>query len=231
MIRRLFGCLVRLVVLALALLACFVFFAPSLIRGAGNTLISALNSSTAQGVAQLIPGLQGKNDALQLQISGLLPSTDYFVTLDQGQCPGPTLVSIGKISTDGNGNITSLLTLNQLQSALQGAFNGNLQQGLYVDVHYGDPSGQSVACGKVLSQLSQLVTPTATPTPAPITPTATTGATPTASPTTVPAPTPTPVTTGNTVTLHDHGYGGFPDTGVTPGNGNSYDNYTYPRKY
>lgn len=231
MFRRLFGCLVRLVILALALLACFVFFAPSLIRGAGNTLISALNDSTAQGVAQLVPGLQGKTDALQIQLSGLLPSTGYYVTLDQGQCPGPTLMNIGKISTDGNGNITSLLTMNQLQSALQGAFQGNLQQGLYVDVHYGDPSGQSVACGKVLSQLSLLVTPTATPTPAPVTPTATTGATPTASPTTAPAPTPTPVTTSNSVTLHDHGFGGFPDTGVTPGGGNSYDNYTYPRKY
>jgi hypothetical protein len=230
-IKRTFGCLLRLVAVAIALLACIVFFAPSLIRGAGNTLISALNNSTAQGVAQLIPGLQGKSDALQLQISGLLPSTAYYVTLDQGNCPGPALIDLGKVSTDGSGGISSMLTLSQLQSALQGAFQGDLQQGLYVDVHSSDPSGQSVACGKVLSQLSLLVTPTPTPTAAPVTPTPTTGVTPTASPTSTPAPTPTPATTSNTVTLHDRGYSGFPDTGVSPSGGNSYDNYTYPRKY
>ncbi|HVB61482.1 MAG TPA: hypothetical protein VNE61_09845 [Ktedonobacteraceae bacterium] len=228
MIRRTFGCLLRLVVLAIALVVIFVLLAPSLIRGAGNTLISALNNSTAQGVAQLIPGLQGKTDALQLQISGLLPSTAYYVTLDQGQCPGPELLNIGKVSTDSSGGITTLFTLNQLQSALQGAFQGDLQQGLYVDVHSGDPSGQSVACGKVLSQLSLLVTPTPTPTTAPVTVTPTTGATPTASPTSAPTPTPA-TTTGNT--LREHGYGGFPNTGVAPGASNSYDNYTYPRKY
>ena len=228
MIRRTFGCLLRLIVLAIALVACFAFFAPSLIRGAGNTLISALNNSTAQGVAQLVPGLQGKTDALQLQLSGLMPSTAYYVTLDQGQCPGQELLNLGKVSTDGSGGLTSLLTLNQLHGALQGAFQGDLQQSLYVDVHSGDPSGQSVACGKVLSQLSLLVTPTPTPTTAPVTATPTSGTTPTATPTSAPTPTPA-TTTGNT--LREHGYGGFPNTGVTPGGSNSYDNYTYPRKY
>lgn len=218
----------RLVVLAIALVVFFALLAPTLIRGAGNTLISALNNSTAQGVAQLIPGLQGKTDALQLQLSGLLPSTAYYVTLDQGQCPGPELLNIGKVSTNSSGGVTSLFTLSQLQSALQGAFQGDLQQGLFVDVHSGDLSGQSVACGKVLSQLNLLVTPTPTPTPAPVTTTPTTGTTPTATPTSAPTPTPA-TTTGNT--LHEHGYGGFPNTGVTPGGSNSYDNYTYPRKY
>jgi hypothetical protein len=227
-IRRLFGCLFRLLILAVAALACFFFLAPSLIRGAGNTLISALNNSSAQGVAQFIPGLPGKTANVQIQLSGLLPSTTYYATLDEGQCGGKVLANLGKVSTDNNGSVTSLLTLNDLQSALKSAVQGDLQQGLYVDVHYGSPTGKSVACGKVLSQIGQLVTPTPTPTPAPAAVTATTA-----------APTPTPTPTSSVVnnvspvnSLRNHGFAsGFPNTGVAPSGNNGYDNYTYPRKY
>ncbi len=233
MIRRTFGCLLRLLVLAIAAAVFLLLLAPSLLRGAGDTVISALNNSSVQGVAQLIPGLQGKTDALQLQLSGLLPSTAYYVTLDQGQCPGTPLLNIGKVSTDTGGGVTSLITLSQLQSALQselqGAVQGDLQQGLYVDVHSGNSSGQSVACGKVLSQLSLLVTPTPTPTTSAVTVTPTEGATPTAT-TGVPTPAPTPAAS-NTGPSSQHGYSDFPDTGVAPGENNTYDNYTYPRKY
>lgn len=234
MIRRAFGCLFRLVLLAVAVAVFLFFLAPSLLKGAGNTVLSSLNNSAAQGVAQLIPGVQAQSANLQLQLSGLLPSATYYVTLDEGQCGGTTLFNVGKVTTDNGGNMTSMLALNDLQKTLGAALQGNLQQGLYVSVHSGDQYGQIVACGKVLSQISQLVTPTSTPTTAPVTATPTTGTTPAATPTSAATPTPTPAASTNSTQIGSHGHTtatGLPNTGVAPGGNSDYDNSTYPRKY
>lgn len=227
MIRRFF----RLLFLCMVVVVLIILFAPTLLKGAGNALLTSLNNTAAQGVAQVIPHATGQGSDLQVQLSGLTANTNYYISLDEGQCGGTALFNVGKITTDASGSTTATLSLNDLRNALQ--------QGLYLDVHQGtDSTGQSVVCGQVLSTdsiISQLSgSSNTTPTPTTVSATTSTGATatPTASPVTV------PTTIVNTDTsnldsgfLRGHLSNGFPDTGVAPASSSSYDNYTYPRKY
>ena len=226
MIRRFF----RFLAFCLVVIVMIILFAPTLLKGAGNAVLSSLGNASAQGVAQIIPNATGQGTNLQVQLSGLTANTDYYISLDQGQCGGTALVNVGKITTDSSGSSTATLSLSSIGNALQ--------QSLYLDVHQGAASGQSVACGQVLSTdsvISQFSGSSTT------TPTATTVSTTTNSsvstPTTSTAAVPTGVSNTDTSSISDstflHGrlFGGFPDTGVAPADSGSYDNYTYPRKY
>jgi len=198
-------------------------------RGAGNAVVTSLNNTAAQGIAQIIPHAQGNGGDLQVKLDGLTANTNYYVSLDQGRCGGTALYNVGKVTADANGSTTATLSLNDIRNALQ--------QGLYLDVHAGtDTTGQSIACGQVLSTdsiISQFTgsgnnstTPTAT------TVSVTSNATPTSPPITIPTNTSSVDTSGtDSLFLHGRLFGGFPDTGVAPANTNGYDNYTYPRKY
>ena len=227
-LKRLF----QLVFFGIAAVVLVIVFAPSLIKGAGNALLSAANNSAAQGFSSLVPAAQGKGASLQINVSGLSPSSDYYVTLDRDECGGQVLANLGKITTDGSGATTTSLPVTDLGSIVQYT--------LYLDVHQGnDAGGQSVACGQV--QVNNAVAYLAG------TPAAVKG---TASPTTsIPTPTPTPTTaTSSTTTtttgsvgdspadgflpiMHHNPFGGFPNTGVAPAQSGGYDNNTYPRKY
>ncbi len=226
MIRRFF----RLVLLCVVVVVLIILFAPSLIQGAGNALLSSVNNSAAQGIAQFIPHAQGNGADLQVKLDGLIANSAYYISVDQGRCGGPALFRVGKVVTDGNGSATTTLSLNGLQSALQ--------QNLWLDVHRGtDTSGQSVACGQLLSTESVLaqygVVPTVT----------TKSSSPSANSTGVPtgvsntnSPTPNTNSSADNGPLYTHIPGGlhvtdFPDTGVAPAKSNSYDNYRFPRKY
>ncbi|GAC1343366.1 MAG: hypothetical protein NVSMB27_03220 [Ktedonobacteraceae bacterium] len=211
-----------MLLLCIVTVVLIIFFAPSLIKGAGNALITSIDNSAAQGVAQLIPHAQGNGADLQVKLDGLAANTNYYVSLDQGQCGGTALFNVGKISTDANGSSTATLSLNDLRNALS--------QGLWLDVHQGtDASGQSIACGQILSNNSAIAQFGSTPT-------STSTDTPTPIPTTAVSniPTTSPVNSLDT-SVSDraalHGVSSFPATGVAPATNNSYDNYTFPRKY
>jgi len=224
---KLIGTAFRLVILAILVIIALIIFTPNLVKGAGNAILNSLNSSSAQGIAQIIPHSQGSGADLQVQLSGLTANSNYYVTLDQGQCGGATLYTIGKVSSDSNGSSTALLSFNNLGNALT--------QGLWLDVHQGgNANGQSVACGQVLNLDAVLgITPTVTVAPTAI---------PTTPPTTG-TPTPTSSITGTTNSTDNtdrnpplvggRGFtsNGFPNTGVAPASSNSYDNATFPRKY
>jgi len=209
-----------------------ILFAPSLLRGAGNSVVTSLNNTAAQGIAQIIPHAQGSGADLQVKLDGLTANTNYYVSLDQGQCGGTALFNVGKITSDANGSTTATLSLNDIRNALQ--------QGLYLDVHQGtDTTGQSIACGQVLSTdsiISQFGGSTnngTTPTATTVAVTANATATPTSPPITIPTSNTSSVDSSgrDSSFLHGHMFGGFPNTGVAPANNSSYDNYTYPRKY
>lgn len=195
-----------------------VMFAPSLIRGAGNALLSSVNNSTAQGFSSLVPDAQGKALTLQINVSGLNPDSDYFVTLDRDECGGQVLANAGKITTDASGATTASLSVGDLA--------GLIQNTLYLDVHQGaDANGQSVACGQVqINGAAASITGSATPTGN------TTTSTTTSSNSTI-----TSSSAGNlpasAFLLHHSPFGGFPNTGVAPARDNSYDNNSFPRKY
>ncbi len=208
-LKRLF----KLVFFGIIAIVLVVMFAPSFIKGAGNALLSSANNSAAQGFSSLVPDIQGKGLSLQINVSGLNPSSDYFVTLDRDVCGGQVLAKVGKITTDASGATTATLPVADLTSLLQNT--------VYLDVHQGtDVNGQSVACGPV--QLNDAVASLA------------------GSPTTVNSTSSTSntITSGNTGSTLGEGFllnhsplNGFPDTGVAPTRGNNYDNNTFPRKY
>jgi len=220
-IRRFF----RLVLLSIVTVVLIIFFAPSLIKGAGNSLITSIDNTAAQGIAQIIPHAQGNGADLQVKLDGLTANTDYYISLDQGQCGGTALFNVGKISTNANGSTTATLSLNDLRNALS--------QGLWLDVHQGtDASGQSIACGQILSNDSAITQLGSTPT----TSTDTSTPIPTTAVSNSYTTTTSPVNNVDTsvsdrAALHGHGVSSFPDTGVAPATNNSYDNYTFPRKY
>ncbi|MFL5625451.1 MAG: hypothetical protein ACJ788_07620 [Ktedonobacteraceae bacterium] len=237
MIRRLF----RLLIVAIVVVVLLILFAPTLIRGAGNALISSINNTSAQGIAQLIPHTQDNGADLQIKLDGLQANTSYYVSLDEGQCGGNSLFHLGKISTDDHGSATAMLPLKNIGNTfnnLRKAF----QQGLWIDVHQGsDVSGHSVACGQVLSAGNFLVQSGGSPTPTVATSSNSSASvvTPASNPTKVPSGvtnTNTNATSSNTsnhtsATPPPNSSGGFPNTGVAPAGNSSYDNYTYPRKY
>ena len=206
-LKRLF----KLVFFGIIAIVLVVMFAPSFIKGAGSALLSSANSSAAQGFSSLVPGLQGKGLSLQINVSGLNPSSDYYVTLDGGGCGGQVLAKVGKITTDASGATTATLSVADLTSIVQNT--------LYLDIHQGtDANGQSVACGQV--QLNDAV------------------ASLVGSPTTVNSTSSTSnpnitagITLGGGFLLNHSPLSGFPNTGVAPARGDGYDNNTFPRKY
>ena len=223
---------IRFLFLCIVVVVLIIVFAPSLLRGAGNAVVTSLNNTAAQGIAQIIPHAEGKGADLQVKLDGLTANTSYYVSLDQGQCGGPALFNVGKITANASGSTTATLSLNDIRNAVQ--------QGLYVDVHEGtDTTGQSVACGPVLSTnniISQFTGSSSndtTPTATTVAVTSKATATATSPPIIIPTTNTSSVDTSNTDSLFLHGrlLGGFPDTGVAPANNSSYDNYTYPRKY
>ncbi len=233
MIRRLF----RLLIMAIVVVVLLILFAPTLIRGAGNALISSVNNTSAQGIAQFIPHTQDNGADLQIKLDGLQANTNYYVSLDEGQCGGNSLFHVGKISTDNNGSATAMLSLKNVGNTFNNLRNA-FQQGLWIDVHQGDDiSGQSVACGQVLSAGNFLVQSGGSPTPTVAT--SSNSSTSVVIPTTVPSGvtnTNTNATSSNTSnnaspTPSSNSSGGFPNTGVAPASNSTYDNYTYPRKY
>ena len=212
-LKRLF----QLVFFGIVAVVLVVLFAPNLIRGAGNALLSSVNNSTAQGFSSLVPDAQGKGLTLQLNVSGLNPNSEYYVTLDRDECGGQVLANVGKIMTDGSGATTANLSVGNL--------TGLLQNTLYLDVHQGtDTNGQSVACGQVqINGAGVSLTGSVTPTAGATTGTTTSNSTITSS------------NVGDSpdtgFLLHHSPFGGFPNTGVAPARGNSYDNNSFPRKY
>lgn len=232
MIRRFFRLLLMIIVVVVLL----ILFAPTLIRGAGNALINSINNTSAQGIAQVIPHTQDNGADMQIKLDGLHANTNYYVSLDAGRCGGTILFNVGKIFTDSNGSATSMFSLNNIGDALNNLRNA-FQQGVWIDVHQGsDVTGQSVACGQVISNGNFLVRSnnSSTPTVA----TSSNSSIFVGTPTTVPSGVTNTSTTPTSSNAHNngsqpqgnHSSNGFPNTGVAP-NSNSYDNYTYPRKY
>lgn len=218
-LKRLF----KLVFFGIVAVALVIMFAPSLIRGAGNALLSSVNNSAAQGFSSLVPDAQGKGLTLQINVSNLNPNSDYFVTLDRDECGGQVLANAGKTTTDGSGATTANLSVGDL--------TGLLQNTLYLDVHQGaDANGQSVACGQV--QINGAV---ASLIGSPTTISGSTTGTGTTSTTTSSNSTITSNSAGDSpgsgFLLHHSPFGGFPNTGVAPTGGNGYDNNSFPRKY
>ncbi len=216
------GRLLRLIGL-LVVIGFFIYlFHPDFIRNAGNAFPGSLNHSNAYGSAQLIPDTQGKGNNLQVNLQGLSSNVHYVVALEEGGCGGTVIKSFGG-NADTHGNANSLISLSDLASAAQ--------QGLWVNVHRDTISGPSVACGQVQINkqlVSQAVSTAPTSTPIPVA---------TRVPTTTHAPTST-VTTSDFVNDPTTARGtlnrvnaGFPQTGVAPAKSDSYENYTYPRKY
>lgn len=208
-LKRLF----KLVFFGIIAIVLVVMFAPSFINGAGNALLSSVNNSAAQGFSSLIPAAQGKGLSLQINVSGLNPSSDYFVTLDRNGCGGQVLAKVGKITTDASGATTATLSVADLTSLVQNT--------VYLDVHQGtDANGQSVACGQV--QLNGVVASLAG-SPTTVNSTSSTSNTI--------ASNNTASTLGGAFLLNHNPLSGFPNTGVAPARGNGYDNNTFPRKY
>ncbi len=206
-----FRCLFRVILIVAVGGALLFFFAPRIFNNAANSIISSANASVAQGLAQYIPaGINsaGKSGDLQINLSGLTPSTPYEITLDQGQC-GLTSQDLGAVTSDSNGNFYIELPLASLDT----------NQTWFVDVHQEGADGQSVACGQLstnqdasvqvvkASQSGPNVFGAQTPIP---TGTATATATGTPSASTSPS---------------------LPNTGANPGSNQQYDNSQYPRKY
>ncbi|GAC1383373.1 MAG: hypothetical protein NVS4B7_13340 [Ktedonobacteraceae bacterium] len=234
MIRKFF----RLILLGIILIVLIIIFAPTLIKGAGNALLTSANDSSAQGIAQILPHAQGKGADLQIKLDGLTANSPYYVSLDQGQCSGASLYTVGRIVTDGNGAATTTLPLNDLQNSIQ--------QNLWLNVHRGsDTSGQSVACGQVLSndnvlsQFGNAPTVTTSSSSLVVNPSISNSSNSTDVPNGV-VNTNNPAIDTNAGTDNNpqaslvgrrHSITAFPDTGVAPAKSNFYDNYSFPRKY
>lgn len=203
-----FGCLVRLILLvALAVLA-FFLFTSTVIQHAGSSVLNGLNSSAASGFAEFIPAnLNDKNNHLQVSASGLASKGSYYITLDSGSCGGAQIQDLGPATADSSGDINKTFTLGQIDTS----------QTWYVDIHQGsDPGGLTLACGQLVMNSNNVA---GTKPILSLSPESTdTGQ--------LNAPT---IAGGSTSTTNIQP--GFPNTGVKPGNKNSYDNNVYPRKF
>lgn len=223
--RKLFGCLVRLVVIGAIVVFIVYYFAPPLWDKVGSSLLNSINNSAASGIAQFIPAnFSDGNSYLQVSVQGLTPGTNYFVTLDPDACPSSLVQDVGPVVADSSGSISA-----QLKMPKNVQLNGRTW---WVDVRLSNDGGASVACGKLQfnnSIIAQDATPTQLDTGSgsfsvnlgPVTPTP------------VPATDTTPLTTNGqpSSTPTTQTPKGWPNTGVNPGNLNGYDNNSYPRKY
>lgn len=131
----------RLIVVVGLIIFLLFLFRPDFISNAGNALLKSVGGSAAYGSAQVIPNIQGTGSDLQVSLQGLGSHVQYVVTLDQGSCGGNSIITIGNVSSDPNGAITSTFSLDKL--------NAVTQKNLYLNVHEGSASGPSVACGQV----------------------------------------------------------------------------------
>ncbi len=213
----------------LAVLGVFLLlYRPDFVNNAGNAVLNSIGSATAYGSAEVIPGLQDKGGDLQVTLQGLTSQFHYVVALEEGRCGGKVLKTFNSIQPDTNGSATASYSLSDLK-----AVNG---QGIWVDVHQGtDASGPSVACGQVQINSDLLKQSTSSS----ASDSSSTGSVSTSQVTSSSA------TYSNVVGISNSGTGdtrdiyahsglrpaGFPQTGVAPAHSDSYDNYTYPRKY
>jgi hypothetical protein len=203
-----FRCLFRLILLAALVILVFIFLGTRFLSQAGSSLLNALNNSAASGLAQFIPAnFISQGNQLQVSISGLTPNGKYHITLNNSGCGGGQIIDLGTVNADDSGNITHLFPLQKFDTS----------QTWYVAVHQGtDPSGTVLACGQLVingNSVALEVTPLISLSPA---------STGQVSQPTIGGVTPTSTTTPEKP---------FPNTGVKPGDNNSYDNFVYPRKY
>jgi hypothetical protein len=204
-IRRLFLLLALGVVVVIAL----ALFLPHLFAQAGNSVISAFNGSnpSISGLVQFVPAnVVGKDNTLQITVSGLTANAKYEVTLDPNSCGANNSFNVGIITADASGNVNSSLPLATI----------DLNTNWFVDIHNGVSAGDAVlACGQ-LNINNSSVAIEATNSVIQLSPTSGQGNSEQVTPS--PDVTPTPQT-------------GYPNTGVAPGGAHSYDNNVYPRKY
>jgi hypothetical protein len=205
---KIIGCLFRFLILGALVVLAFILLAPRFLQQAGNSLINAFNNSAANGIAQYIPAnFTDSQSHLQVSVSGLSPSSQYYVTLDSSTCGGSPSMNIGEVTTDSSGSINKEFTTSAVDSS----------QTWYVVVHQGnDPSGTILACGQLSingTSVAIVNTPVISLSPLPA------------------GQTPNPSIGGETPTAQP-GFpnNGFPNTGVKPDK-NFYDNNVYPRKY
>jgi len=226
---RLLSWLVGIGLIALVL---FLFFGSQFFKNAGNALINAINGSAAHGVAQIIPNTSGNTTDLQVNLQGLAPKATYDVTLDQNACGGPLIQDAGTVTTDASGNVTKTFMVSDVSKLAQ--------QTLWVDVHKGpDRSSQSVACGQVqLNSTSQanLTNSNSSSNSATISQInldSSDNSSTSSSTVVVNVPSvnvPSGVSNSGSGNQNPSNTG-LPNSGVAPGGSNSYDNYTFPRKY
>jgi hypothetical protein len=207
-LRRLF----RLLVLGAIILVALIVFLPKYLTQAGNTVLSNTNSSAnpISGLAQLVPAnFLDKNNKLQISLSGLNANKNYEVTLDPGVCGNSGYIDVGLVTSDGSGNVNTTFSLSSLKDNSQGWF---------VDVHSGPSANDAVMACSQLNTNNTSVAADATNTTLQLSP----------------VPTNTDLTNSQTSSSATSTSGtpqGFPNTGVAPGSGNSYDNNVYPRKF
>ena len=209
-LRRLF----RLLFLCAIIVVVVVVFLPKFLAQAGNTVLNNISSSgnPVSGLAQLIPAnFVDKNNQLQISLNGLDASKNYEVTLDPGVCGNSGYINVGIVTSDASGNVNSTFSLSSLK--------GN-SQGWFVDVHSGASANDNVLACSQLNTNDASAAADATNTALQLSP----------------VPTNTDLTssqpssnTGSTTNVPKPR--GFPQTGVAPGNNNSYDNNVYPRKF
>lgn len=215
--------IIRLLVIGLIALGLFLFLGAQFFQNAGTALIKAVNGSAVQGQAQILPGTSGNSSNLQLTLQGLTPKSTYDITLDQGQCGGTLVKNVGPVTTDANGNVTKTVTIPNVSN--------QTQQTYWIDVHQGtSSSASSAACGQIQSNSTPLSNANVVSSTNSSSSSNSTGSS------TITVDNPTGVSNTDVTPVSGQGNQstsstGLPNTGVVPGGSNSYDNYTFPRKY
>jgi len=207
-----FKTLMRIILILVVVGTLVWIFSPRIFSDAANTMLTSADSSiaNARGLAQFIPADatgQNKSGDLQVNLSGLQANTSYEITLDESQC-GLVNKDLGGATADKNGSFYIELPLSSLDT----------RQTWFVDIHQQGINGETVACGQLETNQdsgAQAVNASQSgpnvfgglqslPNDQNQSTTTTSGATPP---------------------------GGLPNTGASPGNGQQYNNSTYPRKY
>ena len=214
--------LLRLLLTLAVVVVLLWFLAPRVFTGAANSLINS-SVSQVQGLASFVPAgvssLNATKGELQVNLTGLTPTTAYELALDRDQCGGSS-TDLGSAQSDASGNLYIELPLTSLDT----------KQTWYIDVLQ---QGQSVACGQLQTNqeadaqvvdASQAGPNVFGPQPAPsVQPTQDTqsqGSTPTPG-----ASSPNSNSSASTALPN------MPTTGASPGSKQQYDNNQYPRKY
>ena len=195
--------LFRLLVILAVVFVLLLLFRPDALVKAGNVL-TAVGSSNASGTAHMLFDQGSKAANLQLNLQGLALHLEYTITINEGKCDGKVLATINKVTPDTQGHVQTTFSYKDLNAIQQ-------QGGVWVNVHKGDASGPSVACGLVgLENTTTDGQQTNT----------------TSNNTSLPGNGRNQTLPGyapNTVT-------NLPNTGVAPATSDSYDNYKYPHR-